>query len=228
MLDHDQGVAQVAQTLHGGNQLIVVALVQADARLVQHIQHTGQCAANLGRQADTLAFAAGQGGRTAGKGQIPQTHALQKAQALTDLFKNRRTDHLILGADLGGLDEFQLFGNALVAEIRNVDAADRDGQAGGLQAAAMAGGALLAGHDKGNLFLDPLAVRLAEAAFQVRDKALKLVVIGAGAKHALALHLNALIAGAVQQGVQGFFAEIFDGRVQRKAVALTKRLIIHF
>lgn len=36
------GCCQVAQTLHRGDQLIIVTLVQADARLIQHIQHTGQ------------------------------------------------------------------------------------------------------------------------------------------------------------------------------------------
>ena len=41
MLHHDQGVAKVAQTLHRSDQLIIVTLVQADARLIQHIQHTG-------------------------------------------------------------------------------------------------------------------------------------------------------------------------------------------
>ena len=76
VLYYNQGVAQVAQALHGGNQLIVIALVQADAGFIQHIQHAGQCAADLGRQADALAFAAGKGRCAARQGQVPQTHAL--------------------------------------------------------------------------------------------------------------------------------------------------------
>ena len=76
VFDHDQGVAQVAQALHGGDQFIIVALVQADARLVQHVQHTGQRAADLGGQADTLALTARQGCRAARQGQIAQTYAL--------------------------------------------------------------------------------------------------------------------------------------------------------
>ena len=40
VFDDDQRVAQVAQAFHGGDELVVVALVQADARLVQHIEHT--------------------------------------------------------------------------------------------------------------------------------------------------------------------------------------------
>ena len=92
----------------------------------------------------------------------------------------------------------------------------------------MAGGAFLAGHDKGDFLLDPLAARLAEAALQIRDDAFELVKVGAGAKHALALHLNTLVTRAVQQGVQGLLAEVLNGGIECKAVALAQRLIGHF
>ena len=58
MFDDDQRVAKVAQPLHRRDELVVVALVQADARFVQHIEHAGQRAADLGGQPDALAFAA--------------------------------------------------------------------------------------------------------------------------------------------------------------------------
>jgi len=41
--------------------------------------------ADLGGEADALAFAAGQGAGRAGQGQVIQTHALQKLQAVPDL-----------------------------------------------------------------------------------------------------------------------------------------------
>ena len=53
------------------------------------------------------------------------------------------------------LNKFQLLVHAHIAELGNIDAAHRDGEAGGLQALAVAGGALLAGHDKGDFLLDP-------------------------------------------------------------------------
>ena len=58
MLDHQDGVAQVAQMLQGVDQSIVVALVQANAGLVQHIHHTCQPRTNLRGQANPLGFAA--------------------------------------------------------------------------------------------------------------------------------------------------------------------------
>ena len=228
MLYYNQGVAQVAQALHGGNQLIVIALVQADAGFIQHIQHAGQCAADLGRQADALAFAAGKRRCAARQGQVPQTHALQKAQTLFDLFEDGGSDDFIPLGHFCRLDKFQLLVHAHIAELGNVDAAHRDSEAGGLQALAVAGGALLAGHDKGDFLLDPLAACFTEAALQVGDNALKRVHIGAGAEHILALHLDFFSSSAIQDGVHGFFAHLLDGGIQRKAIALAQRFVIHF
>jgi hypothetical protein len=58
VLDHEHGVAQVAQVFERGEQPAVVAMMQADRRLVQHVEHAAQLRANLRGQADALAFAA--------------------------------------------------------------------------------------------------------------------------------------------------------------------------
>ncbi len=47
MFHHDHAVAQVAQPLQGGNEAVVVALMQANAGLVEHIHHPRQARANL-------------------------------------------------------------------------------------------------------------------------------------------------------------------------------------
>ena len=67
VLDHDDGITEVPQVLQGRNELVVVTLVQADAGLVQHIEHAGQCTADLGGEADALALAAGQSASRAGQ-----------------------------------------------------------------------------------------------------------------------------------------------------------------
>ena len=45
VFDHDDRVAEVAQSLERGDQSAVVALVQSDRRLVQHVEHArrGSC-----------------------------------------------------------------------------------------------------------------------------------------------------------------------------------------
>jgi hypothetical protein len=61
VLDHDHRVAHIAQVAQGAKQAFVVALMQADARLVEDIHDTDQARADLAGQADTLGFAAGKG-----------------------------------------------------------------------------------------------------------------------------------------------------------------------
>ena len=60
MLDDDDGVAEIAQALERFQQLLVVALVQADGGLVQHIEHAREPRADLRGKPDALALAAGQ------------------------------------------------------------------------------------------------------------------------------------------------------------------------
>ena len=60
MLDDDHGVAEVAQALERDQQPVVVALVQADRGLVEHVEHAGQARADLRGEPDALALAARQ------------------------------------------------------------------------------------------------------------------------------------------------------------------------
>ncbi len=58
VLDDDQGVAEVAEGDQRLDETAVVALVQADRRLVEHVQHAGETGADLCREADALGLAA--------------------------------------------------------------------------------------------------------------------------------------------------------------------------
>ena len=60
VLDHDHGVALVAEPGKRFQQAVVVARVQADRRLVENVQHAHQPAADLPGQPDALHFAAGE------------------------------------------------------------------------------------------------------------------------------------------------------------------------
>ncbi len=60
VLDDDDRVAEVAQPPQCRQQARVVALVQPDRRLVEHIEHAGQPRADLRGEPDALAFAARQ------------------------------------------------------------------------------------------------------------------------------------------------------------------------
>ena len=70
VLDHEHGVAEVAQALERVEQPAVVALVQADRRLVEDVEHADQARADLGRQADALPLAARERAGGAVEGQV--------------------------------------------------------------------------------------------------------------------------------------------------------------
>ncbi len=66
VLDDDHGVSEVAQALERGQEPGVVALVQADRRLVEDVEHAHQRRADLGGEPDALRLAAREAGRRRG------------------------------------------------------------------------------------------------------------------------------------------------------------------
>ena len=88
MLHHQHRVAQAFEPLQRAEQAFVVALVQADAGLVQHVEHAGEARADLAREPDALAFAAGERGRAARQGEVIEPDIDQELQPLVDLAQN--------------------------------------------------------------------------------------------------------------------------------------------
>ncbi len=58
VLDHQHGIAQITQIFQRRQQASVVAMMQADRRLIQHVKHAAQLRSNLRRQTNALPFAA--------------------------------------------------------------------------------------------------------------------------------------------------------------------------
>ena len=56
VLDHEHRVAEIAQAHQRVDQALVVALMQADRRLVEHVEHTDETAADLRRQSGCAAL----------------------------------------------------------------------------------------------------------------------------------------------------------------------------
>ncbi len=85
VLDDEDGVAEIAQRFERMDQPLVVALVQADGGLVEHIQHAAQTGTDLRGQADALAFAAGERGGIAVEREIAEADGVEELQPLDDL-----------------------------------------------------------------------------------------------------------------------------------------------
>ena len=85
VLDDEDGVAEIAQRFERGDEALVVALVQADGGLVEHIEHAAQARADLRGEADALAFAAGERGGVAVEREIAEADGVEEFQPLDDL-----------------------------------------------------------------------------------------------------------------------------------------------
>ena len=94
VFDHQNRVAEIAQPRQRGQQALVVALVQADARFVQHVHHAHQPRADLARQPYALRFAPGKGLGAAVQVEIAETHVGHEAQSLRQFAHDALGDFL--------------------------------------------------------------------------------------------------------------------------------------
>ena len=227
MLDDDERVAEVAQLLERVQELFVVALVQADARLVEDVQHPHQARADLSGQTDALGLAAGECRGRARERQIAEADARQKAQTGADLLEDALGDQAVLLAEREAVDEFQRLDDGQIREIRDAHAADRHGQRRLLQTSAVAGGAVHLGHALLDIGAHGGALRLLVAALEVIDDALELALDDAVALVALVAQLKRLALRAVEDGVHGLLRQVPERIGQLEMIALGQRLEIH-
>ena len=81
--------------LQRGEQPVVVALVQADARLVQNVKHADQPRADLRGQPDALRLAAAQRAALAVEREITEADIFQKAEPRADFLDDFVRDFLL-------------------------------------------------------------------------------------------------------------------------------------
>ena len=96
MLDDEDGVAEIAQAAERDQQPLVVALVEADRGLVEHVEDARQARADLAGEADALALAARERARGAVEVEIIEADIVEEAEALVDLLEDGAGD-LVLG-----------------------------------------------------------------------------------------------------------------------------------
>ena len=102
MLHHHQGVAGVAQALHGHDDAVHVSRVQADAGLVQHKQGVDQRGAQRRGEVDALHLAARQGAALPVQREVADADLAQVLEAGANLVKQQFEGlQLGLGGDHG-------------------------------------------------------------------------------------------------------------------------------
>ena len=95
VLDDQHRVALLLQVAERVDQAAVVARVQADRGLVQHVAHADQARADAGGQPHALQFAAAERVGRAVQGQVVDAHVLQEGQPLADFFQQRLGDRTL-------------------------------------------------------------------------------------------------------------------------------------
>ena len=203
MLDDEHGVAEVAQMLQRHQQAGVVALMQPDRRLVEHVEHAGQARADLRRETNALAFAARQRARAARQRQVVEPDVDEEFQAVADLLEDARRDLRLLRRECRRQVREPGVGRAdrQRRDLADVLAADLDAERLRLQAIAAAGGAGVRALVARQLIADPVAVGLAPAPLDVGDHALERLGGLVGAQAVLVGERDLLAVGAEQDGV---------------------------
>ena len=87
MLHHHQRIAGIAQTLHGADNALHVARMQADARFVQHKQRVDEGGSQCGGQVDALHLAATERSALAVQGQVANADVAEVFQSGADFFE---------------------------------------------------------------------------------------------------------------------------------------------
>ena len=92
VLDDDHGVAEVAQPHERLDEAPVVALVQPDRRLVEHVEHADEPAPDLRREPDALRLAARERARRAVHRQVVEADVEHELQPLEHFLEHALGD----------------------------------------------------------------------------------------------------------------------------------------
>ena len=224
VLDHEHRVAEVAQPLERRDELRVVALVQPDRGLVEHVEHADQRRPDLRRQPDPLGLATRQRGGGAVHREVADADVVEELEAFGDLAHDQPRDVALGVAQLDGREPGERGARGERAELVDRRPGDQHGERLRPQSRAVALRAWPHAHELLDLLAREFRVGLAVAALEVRDDPLKARRVGALASVAVAVaHLDRFAVGAVKEGPPLLLAQRAPGRLEVDPVALRKR-----
>ena len=226
VLDHDHRIAQAPQAPERIEEPRVVALVEADRRLVEHIEHAGEARADLRSEPDALALAARQRAGRTREGQIIEPDVAQEGEPVDDLLQDSLRDLVALGVELRrqALGPFDRRADREQAHLADVLAVDLDRQRLGLEAKAVAGLAGRRGHVALDLLARPLAFGLLVAALEIGDHALERLLHFIGAQAVVIGEADLVRARAVQDHPPRFLRQLAPRLVEPELVVPPERL----
>ena len=173
VLDDEDGVAEPLQPLERRDEAVVVALVEADRRLVEDVEDADELRPDLRRQPEPLRLSAGERLRGTVQLQVADADVGEEREPLADLLHDPVPDQLLGRRQLELVEERQRPGDREPGELVDRAPADGDGEHGRLEAGTVA----LGTGSEAHVLLDPLPllrrVGLPVAALEVLDDPLE-------------------------------------------------------
>ena len=229
VLDDYERVAEVAQLLERGDELPVVALVQADARLVEDVEHADERGAYLRGEPYALALAARERRRRAREGEVLQSHAREEVQPGAYLLEYHVRNHPLAHGELRGqlLYEGEGLRHGHIAEVHYREPAHGDGEGLLFETLPAAVGAGVFAEVLLVLLAHALALRVAVAALYAVHEALEGLAEHALAARGVVLQLQRLAVRAVHERVHGRAWQVLYRRRELETVLLRERVVVH-
>src|SRR3989338_3859217 len=103
--------------------------MQADGRLVQHVEDAGKPGAYLCGQADALTLAAGQRSSRSGQSQVVQSDVVQEFQARSHFLEDEFGNLRVARVQFQPVEKGPQVRNGLVRKVDDVEVSDFDRQA---------------------------------------------------------------------------------------------------
>ncbi len=170
VLDDDERVAEVAQARQRLDEPVVVALVQADRRLVEDVEDADEARADLRREPDALRLAARERARRPVEREVVEADVEQEAEPGVDLLDDPLGDLLLAQREVDGVEEAGRLVDGEPTDLGDVLAAEEHGERLGLEARALADGARHLAHVALVALAAPLGVGLGVAPLDERAR----------------------------------------------------------
>ena len=228
MLYYDQRVSEISQFLQCPDQLGVVPLMQADARLIKNIENAHQARADLRCKTDPLAFTAGERSCSAGKRQVSKSYADKESKTRPNLLDDSLGNQHFFLAELLLIKKAQCVRHGEIGKLSNAHTADRDGEGRFFQTSTAAVRARDLRHTLFDIFPHGRALRFFIAALEIVYDPLKLSFDYAEAFIFLKAELKLLPFCSIQNRIQTLFGNASDRVCQLEVIPFGKRFKIHF
>ncbi|CCK04027.1 hypothetical protein BN129_2780 [Cronobacter sakazakii 701] len=224
VLHHNHGIAKITQVNQRTEQTFVIALVQADGRLIQHIHHAHQARANLACQTDTLRLAARKRFRRTGERQVVQADVHQEFQAIANLFQHFFSNFGALTGELHVIEELHGVADAHVGNGRQRGVFDKHVARFATQTRTFAGGARAIADKFRQLLAHRVGFGLFVAALHIVQHAFKrMTTHGRIAAIVHIFEFDGFFTGAEQHRFLHFIAERIPRRFDVKLIVFRQR-----